>query len=77
MPHGDIDMAFLKRKIEINVLTLIVIVVLTGVVSAHIALSDFGQGIAEAVAVVGLFSVGFGIWLFLGLLDRLYGHEEE
>ena len=70
-------MAVMKKKIRMNVLTLIVIVVLTGVVSAHVALSSFGQGIAEAVAVVGLFFVGLGIWLFLGLLDRLYGHEEE
>jgi len=73
MLHGEVDMAFLKKKVEINVVTLIVIIVLTGVVSAHIAQSDFGQRIAEVVAVIGLFFVGLGTWLFIGLLDKLYG----
>jgi len=70
-------MAFLRKKVEINVVTLIVIVVLTGVVSAHIAQSDLGQRIAEMVAVVGLFFVGLGTWLFVGLLDKLYGDRGD
>jgi len=67
----------LKKKIEMNVLTLIAVIVVTGVVSAHVAQSDFGHQIAEIVAIIGLFFVGLGIWIFLHLLKQLYGVSEK
>ncbi|MDQ6983072.1 MAG: hypothetical protein Q9M08_08760 [Mariprofundus sp.] len=71
-------MGFLDKKIELNVLTLILIVVGTGVMSAHIAQSEFGvQSIPEIVAVIGLALVGLGIWMFLGLFQQLYGKKTE
>jgi uncharacterized integral membrane protein len=71
-------MDFLDKKIELNVLTLILIVVGTGVVSAHIAQSEFGaQTIPEIVAVIGLALAGSGIWMFLGLFQKLYGKKTE
>jgi len=67
-------MSFLDKKIEVNVLTLILIIVGTGMVSAHVAQSELGtQTIPEVVAVIGLALVGYGIWMFLGLFQKLYG----
>jgi len=66
-------MQFLRRKIEISAATLIAVIVITGVVSAHIAQSDFGHRIAELVAVIGLFFIALGVWLFLHAYQQLYG----
>ncbi len=69
-------MSFLNKRIEINVLTLIVIVIVTGVISAHVAQTDFGvQTIPEIFAVIGLALAGFGVWMFLGLFQQLYGKK--
>jgi len=71
-------MSFLDKKVELNVLTLILIVVITGVVSAHVAQSEIGlQTIPEIFAVIGLALVGFGIWMFIGLFQKLYGPKEK
>lgn len=71
-------MSFLDKKVELNVLTLILIVVGTGVVSAHVAQSELGlQTIPEIFAVIGLALVGFGIWMFLGLFQKLYGSKAK
>lgn len=70
-------MNFLKKKIEMNLLTLIGIIIVTGVISAHIAQSEFGQQIAEVVAIIGLFFIGLGIWLFLDLYQKLYGKRKK
>lgn len=70
-------MNFLKKKIELNVWTLIAIVVITGVVSAHVAQSSFGQGIAEFVAIIGLFFIGLGVWIFLHLWQELFGKKKR
>jgi len=69
-------MRFLRKKIEISAATLISIIVATGVVSAHVAQSDFGRGIAEIVAVAGLLFVAVGVWLFLQAFRQLYGSGE-
>ena len=69
-------MSFLNKRIEINVLTLRLIVILTGVVSAHLAQTAFcAQTIPEIFAVIGLSLAGFGIWMFLGLFQQLYGKK--
>lgn len=71
-------MGFLDKKIEINVLSLILIIVGTGVVSAHVAQSEMGtKTIPEIVAVIGLALAGYGIWMFLGLFQQLYGKKPE
>jgi len=70
-------MRFLKKKIRMNLLTLLIIIITTGVISAHLAQSDFGQGVAEAVAIIGLFFVGLGVWLFLRLYHQMYGKREK
>jgi len=71
-------MSFLDKKVELNVLTLILIVVITGVVSAHVAQSEIGlETIPEIFAVIGLALVGFGIWMFIGLFQKLYGPKEK
>jgi len=71
-------MSFLDKKVELNVLTLIIIVVITGVVSAHVAQSEIGlETIPEIFAVIGLALVGFGIWMFIGLFQKLYGPKEK
>jgi len=66
-------MRFLNKKIEINLLTLLFIIIGTGVFSVYLARSEFGQHIAEPVAIVGLFFIALGIWLFLNLYQKLYG----
>lgn len=66
-------MRFLRKKIQMDVVTLIAIVVITGVTAVHISQTEFGQRIAEIVAIIGLFFVGLGIWMFLNLAQQLYG----
>jgi len=69
-------MSLLTRKIEINLLTLILIVVFTGVASVHISQTEFGsQVIPEIVAIIGLCFVGMGIYMFLHLFQQLYGRR--
>jgi len=70
-------MRFLNKKIEINLLTLLSIIIGTGVISAHLAQSEFGQHIAEPVAIIGLFFIGLGVWLFLNLHQKLYGKNRH
>ena len=71
-------MSFLDKKVKLNVLSLILIVVGTGVVSAHVAQSELGlQTIPEIFAMIGLALVGFGIWMFLGLFQQLYARKKE
>lgn len=71
-------MNLLKRKIEINVLTLILIVVGSGVGSVHLSQTQFGsETIPEFVAVIGLCFVGMGIYMFLDLFQQLYGDHSK
>ena len=72
-------MNLLQKQIQMNVVTLVLVVVVTGVVSVHISKTDFGDpaNLPEFVAVIGLALVGMGIYMFLGLIQTLYGEKKE
>lgn len=72
-------MSVLQKQIQMNVITLMMIVVVTGVVSVHISKTGFGDpaNLPEIVAVIGLALAGMGIHMFLGLFQTLYGKKEE
>ncbi|MFQ5581255.1 MAG: hypothetical protein ACE5F3_01335 [Mariprofundaceae bacterium] len=71
-------MNLLTRKIEINIITLVLIIVVTGVASVHISQTEFGsQTIPEIVAIIGLCFVGMGIYMFLHLFQQLYGKSDN
>ena len=72
-------MSFFQKQIQMNVLTLVLIVVATGVVSVHISKTDFGDpvNLPEFVAIIGLSLAGMGIYMFLSLIQTLYGKSAK
>ena len=70
-------MNILRKKLQIDVLTLIIIMIGTGVASVQFSQSSFGQGIAGIVAIAGLFFISLGVWIFLHLFQDIYGSRKS